>query len=290
MGLPDRTTLGSLIRSATQRLAKSGMDSPRLDAEVLLRHLLQMDRTRLLLGLDRPAPPWLPEQYHVLVERRASGEPVAYITGRREFMGLEFVVDPSVLIPRPETEYLVEWGLKRLRRKTVASSGKRLVVDVGTGSGAILLSLAALAEKSPNVTYVGVDASAEAIDIARVNAARLAPGRVELVVGDLLDWCGRPADLVLANLPYLRPEQIHRGIEREPLTALVSGDDGFDLYRRLLPQLTGQLSPSGSCICEIDPSQREIATQTARAAMPNRQIRVVPDLAGFDRYLIIEPR
>lgn len=284
----ESSTLADLLQRATQRLADAGADSPRLDAEVLLRHLLRLDRAGLLISLDRPAPSGLPERFQALIECRAAGEPVAYITGRREFMGLDFLVDRRVLVPRPETEFLVEWGLRKLRRNAPAPGRRRLVVDVGTGSGAILLSLAALAEPSAGTIYAGVDVSCEAIDVAGVNAARLAPGRVELVVGDLLSWCRRPVDIVLANLPYLRPEQIHPGIEQEPPGALLSGEDGFDHYRRLLSQLPEHLAPSGACICEIDPSQRNVALRTARNALPDRQVSILPDLAGFDRYLIVE--
>lgn len=285
---PDRPSVAELLQRATQTLADAGADSPRLDAEVLLRHLLRLDRARLLMSLDRPAPPGLPERFQALIDRRTAGEPVAYITGHREFMGLDFLVDRRVLVPRPETEFLVEWGLRKLRRDTPAPGRRRLIVDVGTGSGAILLSLTALAEPSGGTIYAGVDVSCEAIDVAGVNAARLAPGRVELVVGDLLCWCAGPVDLVLANLPYLRPEQIHQGIEQEPPGALLSGEDGFDHYRRLLSQLPEQLAPSGSCICEIDPAQRDVALRAARNALPDRHISILPDLAGFDRYLVIE--
>ncbi|HLI52640.1 MAG TPA: peptide chain release factor N(5)-glutamine methyltransferase [Thermomicrobiaceae bacterium] len=290
MAAAEPATLGDLLSHARQRLVESGSDSPRLDAEVLLRHLLHLDRAHLLVSLDRPAPPWLAGRFDALVERRAAGEPVAYITGQREFMGLDFLVDRRVLIPRPETEFLVEWGSRRLRRDSGRSHRGRLVVDVGTGSGAIIVSLAALTEPRLGTVFVGADISREAIEVARLNAARLAPGRVELLVGNLLSWCRRPADLILANLPYLRPEQLHEGIEREPEAALLSGEDGFDHYRRLLARLPETLAGSGACICEIDPSQRKFALRASRTATPNRRISVLPDLAGFDRYLVIEPR
>src|SRR5690606_13335515 len=210
-------------------------------------------------------------------------EPVAYITGHREFMGLDFLVDRRVLIPRPETEYLVEWALAWLRER----GGDRLVVDVGTGSGAIAVSLAARADDPP-LRVVGSDRSLYALRVAAINRDRLAPGRVALVAGDLLSWCRPGIDLVLANLPYLRPDQANVGIAWEPAVALYAGETGFGLYEQLLPQVAARLRTGGAVGCEIDPSQRAIAIATARAHFPTARITVRPDLAGLDRYLIIE--
>lgn len=279
----DPPTLRQLLHDGRQQLEQAGDETARLDAEVLLRHLLSIDRATLYARLPDPAPPDTVERYRDLIARRAAGEPVAYITGHREFMGLDFLVDRRVLIPRPETEYLVEWALAWLRER----GGDRLVVDVGTGSGAIAVSLAAHAD-DPALRVVGSDRSLDALRVAAINRDRLAPGRVALVAGDLLSWCRPGIDLVLANLPYLRPDQAHAGIAWEPAVALYAGETGFGLYEQLLPQVAQRLRPRGAVGCEIDPSQRAIAIATARAHFPTARITVRPDLAGLDRYLIIE--
>jgi len=281
--VPNPPTLREVLRDGRQQLEEAGDETARLDAEVLLRHLLSIDRATLYARLPDPAPPGTVERYRDLIARRAAGEPVAYITGHREFMGLDFLVDRRVLIPRPETEYLVEWALAWLRER----SGDRLVVDVGTGSGAIAVSLAAHAN-NPTLRVVGSDRSLDALRVAATNRDRLAPGRVEFVAGDLLSWCRPGIDLVLANLPYLRPDQAHAGIAWEPAVALYAGETGFRLYERLLPQVAARLRPGGAVGCEIDPSQRAIALATARAHFPTARITIRPDLAGLDRYLIIE--
>ncbi|ACZ39334.1 peptide chain release factor N(5)-glutamine methyltransferase [Sphaerobacter thermophilus] len=279
----DPPTLRQLLHDGRQQLEQAGDETARLDAEVLLRHLLSIDRATLYARLPDPAPPDTVERYRDLIARRAAGEPVAYITGHREFMGLDFLVDRRVLIPRPETEYLVEWALAWLRER----GGDRLVVDVGTGSGAIAVSLAAHAD-DPALRVVGSDRSLDALRVAAINRDRLAPGRVALVAGDLLSWCRPGIDLVLANLPYLRPDQAHAGIAWEPAVALYAGETGFGLYEQLLPQVAQRLRPRGAVGCEIDPSQRAIALATARSHFPTARITVRPDLAGLDRYLIIE--
>lgn len=279
----DPPTLRQLLHDGRQQLEQAGDETARLDAEVLLRHLLSIDRATLYARLPDPAPPDTVERYRDLIARRAAGEPVAYITGHREFMGLDFLVDRRVLIPRPETEYLVEWALAWLRER----GGDRLVVDVGTGSGAIAVSLAAHAD-DPALRVVGSDRSLDALRVAAINRDRLAPGRVALVAGDLLSWCRPGIDLVLANLPYLRPDQAHAGIAWEPAVALYAGETGFGLYEQLLPQVAARLRTGGAVGCEIDPSQRAIAIATARSHFPTARITVRPDLAGLDRYLIIE--
>jgi len=276
-------TYRDIIRAATERLRASHLDSPRLDAEVLLCHVLGIDRTelyrRLPLPLDIPL-----DRFWELVERRARGEPVAYLTGHREFYGLDFLVTPATLIPRPETEYLVTWAAERLRLRR----DRPRCVDVGTGCGAIVVALAVTLRTETSALLVGSDRSLAALRVARINRDRLAPGDVHLVCGDLLSWCRGPLDLVVANLPYLRWEQWHPGIAFEPPEALFAPDDGFGLYARLLPQAAMLLRPGGACILEIDPDQAERAVKTARIAFPTAHIAIEPDLAGLARYLTIE--
>jgi len=280
----EAVTTRTLLRRATGRLRAAGVSTPRLDAEVLLMHVRGIDRAALYRDLSQPVPPELVCRFLELVERRARGEPVAYLTARREFYGLEFIVTPDVLIPRPETEFLVTWAGERLRRYP----GAQVCIDVGTGCGAVVIALASLLTTGRPGLLVGSDVSLPALHIARLNRDRLAPGQVEFVCGDLLEWHRGPIDLLTANLPYLRPEQAHSGLAFEPATALFAEDSGFALYRRLLRQAAARLRPGAGMICEIDPSQREVAGSTARACLPDARVEILPDLAGRERYLTIE--
>ncbi len=277
-------TIHQLIADTTRRLANSGVDNARLDVEVLLMHLMSIDRAHLYLALRDPAPDDLVAQLTVLIERRAAGEPVAYLTGHREFMGLDFRVDPRVLIPRPETEGLVERALRWLQQRQET----RHVVDVGTGSGAIAISLDTCTPISQKLRILGSDISRAALDLADINRAHLGATRVEFVNGNMLNWCGLPLDLIVANLPYLRDEQRHAGIAQEPDLALYAADAGFAFYSALLPEAATLLAPDGALMCEIDPSQSTVAIATASAAFPTSSVWIEQDLAGRDRYLMVQ--
>jgi len=285
MGTPASLSVRDLLAGARARLARAGVDSARLDAEVLLMAVLGLDRSGLYLAYERHPSIVELARFHELTERRAAGEPVAYLTGHREFMGLDFLVDRRVLVPRPETEYLVEWALARARGW---GESPRRVVDVGTGSGAIAVSLAHHLPPSNAVKVVGSDRSFDALRVARLNGERLTPGRVAFVAGDLLGWCRPGLDLVLANLPYLREDQSHAGLAHEPASALFGSGHGFDLYRRLLPEASKLLTPTGALACEIDPDQRAAALTLAHDVFPGAEIQLRRDLAGLDRYLIVD--
>ncbi|HVX30657.1 MAG TPA: peptide chain release factor N(5)-glutamine methyltransferase [Nitrolancea sp.] len=274
------------LRRGTERLRAAGVDTPRLDAEVLLMHLTGLDRTQLYVKLPDPLAPSDETRFDDLIGRRAEGEPIAYLTGSREFMGLDFFVDRRVLIPRPETEGLVERALAWIAQQTRPLR----VVDVGTGSGAIALSIDRLARAEDRLFIIASDNSREALEVARINRERLGARRVQFVNGSLLDWACTPFDLIVANLPYLRDEQRHPGIAREPDQALYAADRGFALYAELLRQSSTRLAPGGLILCEIDPDQRARALELAQAAHPPAAVRVEPDLAGLDRYLIVERR
>jgi len=259
-------------------------ESPQLDAELLLRQVLGIERVQLFLRYDKPLDAAAFDRFVALVERRLAGEPIAYILGSRWFRNIELFVDHRVLIPRPETERFIDYALAWLR----THPGPRRVVDVGTGSGAIALALAdELRSARPDVQITATDVSAEALDVAAINRERLGlTERVELVEADLLDGFSEPFDIILANLPYLRPDQRHHSTRREPEVALFGGPDGFDLHRRLLRQSATLLAPDGLWVGEIDPAQAEVAVAFASEAT-GREARVEHDYAGDARYLLI---
>lgn len=260
-----------------------------LDAEVLLRYVLGVDRTRLYLEPDLQLTSDEALLYRSLLNRRAAGEPAAYLTGTREFFGLEFAVNPAVLIPRPETELLVEIVLENLR----PLSGSPLIIDVGTGSGAIAVSLAA----NLNVAEIlAIEVSGAALQVARENAARNNTAhRIAFLEGDLLEavpagWLGR-TDWITANLPYIPSGEIP-GLQKdvtdyEPHLALDGGTDGLDLYRRLIPRAERILRPGGGLIMEIGPDQgRALFSMLNKADWEKTEI--IRDYAQLDRFVLTQ--
>jgi release factor glutamine methyltransferase len=281
-------SLADALRDGRRRLSLASSQSPGLDAEVLLRHVLGIDRTALFSRLAESIAPEVLAHYRRLLQERAGGTPVAYITREREFLGLPFLVSPEVLIPRPETELLVEWASDWLRGRASAA-----VVDVGTGSGAIALSLARTMEADWSGRVVAADVSTAALAIAARNRERFGRDRsVSLVQGSLLEWLGGRVDLVLANLPYLRPDQIAENPElaAEPPLALDGGSDGLALIRRLVLDTPRVLAPGGALGIEIDPNQRAEVVSLAEQAFPEAEISVLRDLAGLDRHVVVTRR
>jgi len=283
-------TLSDALRRGRKRLASTGSATPGLDAEVLLRHVLGIDRTELFVRLPEPIAAKDLATYDHLLEERAGDIPVAYLTGEREFMGLAFEVGPGVLVPRPETELLVAWAVSWLGTR---HQGRVIVVDVGTGSGAIAISIAAAMEPDWRGRIIASDISPLAIAIAARNRMRLhAQHRVALVQGSLISGLRGPVDLMLANLPYLRPDQIveNPSLGAEPRLALDGGPDGLDLIRRLLEDAPRILAPGGAIGLEIDPSQRGDVISMAHRAFPASDIDVLPDLAGLARHVTIRTK
>ncbi len=258
--------------------------SPALDARLLLAHVLGRDHTYLVAHDDEALTAAQAAAYDQLLARAAADEPVPYLIGHAPFYGQEFVVSPAVLIPRPETEQLVEaalvWGRGR---------GPLRAVDVGTGSGCIAVTLA---HHWPEAAIVAVDMSAAALAVAQANAERLAAGRVALVRGDLLAAFGPGFDLIAANLPYVTRQEwtmLPDGVKSyEPALALDGGTDGLDAIRALLPQAAERLRPGGLVLLEIGWRQGAAAAALARAAFPAARVEVRPDFAGHDRLVAIQ--
>lgn len=257
------------VRAAAARLAAAGCETPRLDAEVLLAAALGVDRSALLTREDLEVPGF----YEEWVARRAAREPVAYITGRRWFRRLEIAVDPRVLIPRPETEHVVEAAL-------ALPAGAR-VVDVGTGSGAIAL---ALKDERPDLRVVGTDVSGEALEVARANGERLGLD-VEWVLADWLGAVPGVIDAVVSNPPYVAdgdplPPDV-AGFE--PALALFAGPDGLGAYRRLVPEVAAR--GAGCCALEVGEGQAPAVEGLLRDA-GYASVERVRDLAGIERVVV----
>ena len=256
--------------------ARIGGETPRLDAEALLAHQLGCSRGDLLLNPDRNFDR---QGYEKLVERRAKGEPVAHITGTREFWSLTLKVSPAVLIPRPDTETLVEVALK------LCAHPPARILDLGTGSGALLL---ACLSEWPNATGLGVDASLAALAVAQENAQSTGlAGRANFRLGDWGEGLSERFDLILSNPPYIaETEELSEEVRTfEPASALFAGDDGLDDYRRILPQLPGLLNPGGLAVLEIGHTQGP--TLLAMAADHGFTASLHPDLAGRDRCVAL---
>ena len=270
-------TAAQCLRDATQRLASSS-DTPRLDAELLLAHALGVERESLLLNLRDII---VPGAFGALVERRALGEPLAYITGTRDFWTIRLSVGPGVLIPRPDSETLIEAATNCFPDRTAPLR----VLDLGVGPGTLLLAVLA---EWPQAHGLGVDISETALDYARRNASALGlDDRAVFRLGDWAEGLAGEFDLILANPPYVSTqEQLARDVaEHEPHGALFAGEDGLDDYRRIAPQLVGLLAPEGAACVEIGFDQG----QSARALFEEQGLgcEVRQDLAGRDRCLLL---
>jgi release factor glutamine methyltransferase len=273
-------------------LAGAGIDGARLDAEVLLAHVLRVERSFLLSHPTLPLSLAQAALYAGLIRRRAAREPLAYLSGRRWFYGLEFLVTSAVLIPRPETELLVEMALAWLAGRPEGAT----VVDVGTGSGAIAVALAV--HTPSRVRILASDSSAAALAVAQENARQHCPGRITFLSGDLLTPLSEPVDLIVANLPYVaeakRDDLMPEVRDHEPAAALFGGEDGLAVIERLLLQAPAHLRPGGGVMLEIGAGQGEAARLLAGRLLAGRhfpaaRIAIHPDLAGLDRVLVITP-
>ena len=284
------------------RLQASGSETARLDAEVLLAHVLGIDRSGLMAHPEAVLGTGQLEAYESYLVRREAGEPVAYIRGLKEFYGAAISVDRRVLIPRPETETLVELALARITSDLTAApraaADPYLVWDVGTGSGAIPVAIASELRRrryGDAVRFWCSDISGDARDVATLNV--VAHGLAHLFVfaeGDLTDVAPSPpypVDLLLANLPYIPAAMVPDlpvAASYEPVGALAGGPDGLDVIRRLLPRAPEVVTPGGAVLLEIGADQAELMTAAAAAALPDWACTVHPDLSGSPRVALLE--
>jgi release factor glutamine methyltransferase len=281
-------TVGETLDGLISRLEKTS-DTPGLDAQVLLARLLEKPRSWVLAHPDVPLTENRIFVLEALVARLEGGEPFPYVVGAWEFFGLEFEVTPDVLIPRPETELLVERALSWLRKPRSGNRGVR-GMDIGTGSGCIAICLAV---NAPELRIIATDISSAALRVARRNADSLGVAdRVNFIQADLIpeDRFPEPFSLMLANLPYIPTSTLHKLpiYRREPTLALDGGSDGLALIRRILTKAPDRLTSGGLLLMEIEASEGPVVLSLASAAFPKARICLHKDLDGRDRLLEVQ--
>jgi len=275
--------LGAWINSSRQQLADFS-DTPGLEAEILLAHVLGQSRTWVAAHPEASLDGEAIDRLDRMLERLLSGEPLPYLLGHWEFFGLDFYVSPAVLIPRPETELLVEAALGWLK----AHPYRRRAIDVGTGSGCIAISLATALS---DLDLYATDISFKALQVAQINVGRMQVNpRLQLIQTDLLRSLQGPFDLIIANLPYIPWKKLDglKVTQNEPRLALDGGQDGLRLITSLLQLSPSRLAKPGCILLEIEFEQGENASAIARQIFPQASINVLPDLAGLSRILKIE--
>lgn len=300
--MPPASTVAELLRHATERLTASGSGSPRLDAELLLGQALGVERTGLLTYPDAPVGDGARETFEAAIARRERGEPVAYIRGFREFHGLAFATDSRALIPRPETELLVDAAIEEVAHRlagTPRPPGAQAlrVADVGTGTGAIAVSLVAALRRrkmADEVLVIAIDVSEDALQLARENAVgHGVADRMVFMAADLLPYhVDPPYAVVCANLPYVPTGELPElapELSYEPALALDGGPDGLDVVRRLLDALPRTLASDGVAFLEIGAGHGELIAHEVAQRLPGWRCRVTPDLAGLPRLARVEP-
>jgi release factor glutamine methyltransferase len=273
-------TLKQVLGRARDVLATNSIEDASLEGEILLRHALRVDRVRLYSERDHELSTEQEEGFWHLIQRRLSGEPAAYIIGHREFYGLDFYIDRRVLIPRPETELLVEKALKLAQTRTIAA-----IADIGTGCGAIAISLAL---NLPRIRIFASDVSADALEVARINCQKHGVvDRIRLLHGDMLEPLPEPVDLITANLPYVTKGEISRSglADFEPRIALDGGADGLDKIRLLCQQVADKLNHRGCMLLEIGQGQGRAVTSLMQRCFPSASVEVILDLQGIERIV-----
>ncbi len=273
------------MRKTATRLETAGIADASLEADLIWMTVLGVDRVRLYAAFNAPPPAESATPAESLIARRLAREPMAYLMGKREFYGVEIVVGPGVLIPRPDTETVVEETLR-----LVESISSPRIADVGCGSGAIAIAIARLRS---DATVYALDVAPRALELTALNASENGVAdRVRALKSDLLTALPCPAHVIAANLPYVRSDELPTLDPEvrlfEPREALDGGDDGLTLIRRLLAQAQGRLRLSGALVLEMAPPQIEAAKRSAASCLPGSVSRIVRDLAGRDRALVVE--
>jgi release factor glutamine methyltransferase len=278
--------LREALQSTTQTLCRAGIADAAVEAELIVGHILGMSRTQLYTEPEMDVTSVEIEQLRQLVRRRLDHEPVAYILGHCEFYGIDFCIDYRTLVPRPETELLVEKAVELAQH--ISQSGKQITIaDVGTGCGAIAISLALAL---PQAKIYATDASPLALQVAEVNCRRhTVDGRVKLLHGNLLEPLPQLIDMIVANLPYIKDcefKDLSPEIrDYEPAVALAGGENGLDKIREMLEQMTGRLSYGACFLLEIGLGQSKMVTSLIKNYFPKASIELVSDLGGIERVV-----
>lgn len=279
--MPETLPLLEVLRATERYLSDRGVDSPRLNAEHLLAHALGLKRMELYLQFDRPLTEPERAPLREMVKRRGAREPLQHILGTAEFHGRSFLSDPRALVPRPETEQLVELALELAK-----AHASPALLDLGTGSGVIALTLAL---ELPAAALHATDLSPDALALAADNAARhQLTGRIRFTQTDLLPPDETKFDLILANLPYIPTAEIATlspEVRHDPATALDGGADGLDLIRRLIAEAPARLAPGGALLLEIGAGQAD-AVNALLSALKYRDISLRPDYQNIPRFAV----
>ena len=277
-------TLKQALGRGRKILAANNIEDAPLECELLLRHTLKISRVQLYLDLNRELSPEKDEIFRNLIERRLNGEPTAYITKHREFYGLDFYVDTRALIPRPESETLVEKALEYARNHPVST-----IADIGTGCGAIAISLAL---NLPQAKVYATDISASTLEVARFNCQKHGvTDRICLLQGDMLDPVPESVDIIVANLPYVKESELPQmhSPNSEPVLALNGGSNGLEKIYQLCRQVSDKLHTGGCLLLEIGQGQKRAVTTFLYNLFPSAGIEVAPDLSGIDRIVSLTP-
>ncbi len=268
------------LRQSRELLDAHRINDTTLETEILLRHVMHVDRVQFYQDLDGELPIEQAQAFRYLVNRYRRGEPIAYITGHREFFGLDFILDSRVLVPRPETEALVEKALSLAKEHHIQT-----IADVGTGCGAIAVSLTM---NLPQTTVYALDSSADALEVARLNCEKHGVSQhVRLLQGNLLEPLPVSVDIITANLPYVQTADIPTAgpLSYEPRGALDGGEDGLDKFSEFIPQTKAKLNPHGCVLMEIGAGQSEAVLKLVRQSFLTASISVTRDLAGIERVV-----
>ena len=277
-------TLKQALGRGREILAANNIEDTPLECELLLRHTLKISRVQLYLDLNCELSPEKDEIFRNLIERRLNGEPTAYITKHREFYGLDFYVDTRALIPRPESETLVEKALEYARNHRVST-----IADIGTGCGAIAISLAL---NLPQAKVYATDISASALEVALFNCQKHGVAdRICLLQGDMLDPVPEPVDIIVANLPYVKESQLPQMQlpNYEPMLALNGGSNGLEKIYQLCRQASDKLHTGGCLLLEIGQGHKRAVTTLLHDLFPSAGIEVTPDLSDIDRVVNLTP-
>jgi len=278
--------LKEALYKAESIIASQDIADARNEAELLLMHSLGIGRAELYTRLRELISPLEAEGFWYLVQHRCHHEPTAYILKQCQFYGIDFYIDSRALIPRPESELLVEGALEFIRQR-FPSEIPSSIADVGTGSGAIAIVVAL---HLPKAEVYAIDVSAAALEVARMNCSKHGVEKhVHLLLGDMLQPLPKPVDIILANLPYVKESelpQLSPEIKNfEPIIALAGGRDGLEKVRQLLPQAKQKLLPGGLILLEIGQGQGSVATALVKDYFPTAKIDLIPDLGGIDRVV-----